>query len=329
MPPADRRHRPSRCAIELALGLCEQPTLRIAARLLHDEFPQEAESLIACGAFGAGPLSPTAVDSSSHDDRPVDLVWDSEARGYRWFSPTSGWVRANEEDVKVHILDLDWLIGVLGEGVGIKRRFAPHCLVDGHLWDLGEAWIGKRKIAVLFGRRLGHAENLNRVCGALTHRVGRPPGVLLTSNAAVSPHTDIPGRHRVIPLHNCFDMGTKKFGLDLDVIAGIVGGGQSLHPDQPIQPSPDFRFIRVGDRTFKFGGDKQRQVIKYLYTRWRDGEERVSSATMLEELEFSHGMRVRDLFKDHPDWNDLIVYEGGACWLRCDELLDEQKATLG
>jgi len=70
-------------------------------------------------------------------------------------------------------------------------------------------------------------------------------------------------------------------------------------------------------------------IHKYLDTRWRDGEERVSIATMFEELEFSDELRLRDLFKDHPDWRDLIEYEGGACWLRYDELLEEQKATPG
>ncbi len=282
-----------------------------------------------CGALVAGPLSPATVDSSSHDDRPVDLVWDAETKGYRWFSPTAGWVRAGEEDVKVYVLDLDWLIDVLGEGVGIKSRSASYCLVDGHLWDLGETWVGKRKITVLFGRRVGHAETLDRVCDALTHRVGRAPGVLLTSSAGVTRHTDIPGRHRVVPLHDCLVAGAEEFKLDLHVIAGIVSGGQPLHPDQQIQPSADFRSVRVGDRTFRFRGDKQRQVIEYLYTRWRDGEDRVSSATMLEELEFSDGLRLRDLFKGHHDWRDLIRYADGACWLRCDELLEEQKATPG
>ena len=57
-------------------------------------------------------------------------------------------------------------------------------------------------------------------------------------------------------------------------------------------------------------------MIEYLYTRWRDGEERVSVATMFEDLEFSPSARLRDLFKGHADWRDLIGYGDGACWLK-------------
>ncbi len=57
-------------------------------------------------------------------------------------------------------------------------------------------------------------------------------------------------------------------------------------------------------------------MIEYLYTHWCDGEERVSTAVMLEDLEFSVSSRLRDLFKGHPNWQDLIGYGDGACWLR-------------
>jgi hypothetical protein len=44
---------------------------------------------------------------------------------------------------------------------------------------------------------------------------------------------------------------------------------------------------------------------------------------MLEELECSNTRRLRDLFKGHPNWQELIGIKDGACWLRCDELLAE------
>jgi hypothetical protein len=44
---------------------------------------------------------------------------------------------------------------------------------------------------------------------------------------------------------------------------------------------------------------------------------------MFEELEWANTRRLRDLFKGHAGWQELIGYENGTCWLRCDELLAE------
>jgi hypothetical protein len=50
---------------------------------------------------------------------------------------------------------------------------------------------------------------------------------------------------------------------------------------------------------------------------------------MSEELEFASASRLRDLFKGHPDWQDLIGQKDGACWLRCDEILAEADDGAG
>jgi hypothetical protein len=45
---------------------------------------------------------------------------------------------------------------------------------------------------------------------------------------------------------------------------------------------------------------------------------------MFSELDFRGANRLRDLFKGHSNWQDLIGQEDGACWLRYGELLSEQ-----
>ena len=44
---------------------------------------------------------------------------------------------------------------------------------------------------------------------------------------------------------------------------------------------------------------------------------------MFEEFEWANTKRLRDLFKGHADWQELIGHKDGACWLRCDEILAE------
>jgi hypothetical protein len=125
----------------------------------------------------------------------------------------------------------------------------------------------------------------------------------------------------VLPIIQCAKAGAPQFHLDVSIIYTAAHGLRSVRPRSPVQVDAEFRVVRVGDREFRFRGDKQRQVVEYLYGAWERGERRVSVALMITDLDFPETTRLRDLFKGHPDWKDLIGYEDGACWLRCDELL--------
>jgi hypothetical protein len=68
------------------------------------------------------------------------------------------------------------------------------------------------------------------------------------------------------------------------------------------------------------------KIVEYLFNAWEDGVESVSTEVMFADLEFKSSSRMRDIFKDHEDWRDLIEATGGACRLRIRELLQEQRA---
>ena len=90
-----------------------------------------------------------------------------------------------------------------------------------------------------------------------------------------------------------------------------------------------FRHLWVGEREFKFGGDKRRQIVEYLFNAWDGGEESVSTEVMFADLEYDVSSRMRDIFKGHPDWRDLIETTGGSCRLRIRELLEAESPNAG
>ena len=45
------------------------------------------------------------------------------------------------------------------------------------------------------------------------------------------------------------------------------------------------------------------------------GDKKVRIETALEAARSNAG-HIQKLFKGHPDWQDLIGYGGGYCWLR-------------
>ena len=138
--------------------------------------------------------------------------------------------------------------------------------------------------------------------------------MLLTTTPRVARHVHIPGQHRIIALADCLRGDETGFRLDLDVIAGLLAGLRPQSIARLIEPSADFRIVRAQGETFVFRGDKQRQVIEYMHERWLDGVERISTAEMMDDLGFPIDTRLRDLFKKHPAWNNLIKEAGGAAW---------------
>lgn len=218
---------------------------------------------------------------------------------------------------------LGWIAGHLGFGAGGRHVE----LVPDRLWDLGDVWLGerksdKRKTAIYFARRLGDPGVQTSVQEALRPRAGRPPGVILTSSSTVEPaNPATTGGGAIVPIRTCARAGIVGFSFDAGIIHAAAHGSRPTHPRAALQADAECRVVRVGAREFRFGGDKQRDVVRYLCGAWGRGQGLVSTALMFSELEFSENTRLRDLFSKHPDWRDLIGFKRGACWLKCDELL--------
>lgn len=301
-------------AVDLLLKLMEAPEAVLSGAALHDFYPDAGGALIAAGALKDDGYEPVITGMADHDDLPVHLTWRSEVGGYAYFSPSAGWIKVENERLTRYRVDFDWLIGVLSRQLRIPRTIEPKCLLKDVMWDLGDAWIGKRKATFLLGRRLSTSRTLDEVCDALARRVGRPPGVLLTTTRRLARHVRIPGQHQIVTLADCLRGDGTGLRLDLDVIGGVFAGLRPQRTAQLIEANADFRIVRAKGETFVFRGDKQRQVIGYMHERWLDGVERVSIAEMMDDLGFPIETRLRDLFKKHPAWEKLVKEEGGSAW---------------
>ena len=197
------------------------------------------------------------------------------SEAYAAFHPSRGWVLADHDARRRYRLDLEWLLRLIARDLGLPADGRVVSLESGLLWDLGEIWAGRRRAAVLYARRLGHPDELDRVCGGLKHRVGRRPGVVLTTCLGVSPHIHVPG-YRIVSLRECAGR-TRGTVVDPDMIADALDAQGSPEPG-PVRASVDFSTITVGDRMFYFRGSKQRQVVQYLYEQWQAGQPRVSAS---------------------------------------------------
>lgn len=301
-------------AIELVFRLCEQQPAEISWHVLNMHFDRLGEELISAGALVETTPSETIVMPVDLDDELVGFEWDADRQAFVGFHPNMGLVEADPWVRKRYRVNFDWLLSAIASGAGVLAGQRRVCLVDDQLWDLGDAWFGKRKATVLFARGLGRIDGLDLVCNALTRRVGRPPGILLTATGPISRHVVIPGQHRVLSLPDCTRGDVPGFAIDTDIISGVLNGIRPQRPAQLIEPSTDFRIVRALGQTFTFKGDKQRSILEHMYQKWLDGEDRVGVAEMIAYLDLSAKTRVRDVFKKHPAWDVLLTEKQGSCW---------------
>lgn len=314
-------------AAELLLTIMDLPTMAVSAIALDDYHSEAGAELMALGALESDGFEPVVVSQADHDDAMVSAIWDGDAGGYGTFSPAVGMVPIDNRAIGRYRLCSSWVVGWIAAEVGLSSGARPVELVPDRVWDLGDVWLGerkseKRRTAIYLARRLGEPGTLARLRGALRSRAGRPPGVILSSSPAAMTE-DATTTAPIMPILRCASAGAPGFRLDAAVIRAAVHGARPSSSDLPVRVDAECRVVRVGTREFQFRGDKQRQVIRYLHDAWDRGEERVNTALMFSDLEFPETTRLRDLFKGHVDWKDLIGIEAGTCWIRYEDLLAE------
>jgi hypothetical protein len=124
----------------------------------------------------------------------------------------------------------------------------------------------------------------------------------------------IPGQHRMLHLTDCMRGDMPVFAIDAEIISGVLSGIRPQRPARLIEPSPDFRIVRALGRTFTFKGDKHRRMLEYMYYKWVDGEDRVSTAEMIADLNLPEKTRVSKDFRKNPAWDVLLTEKKGSCW---------------
>lgn len=315
-------------AVALCRDVVEASGCRISSAVLFDYHREAGQSLIEAGVLKADAHDPVAVSAVDHDDEAVSLTWSPEHGGYGYFSPAAGWVAVPAERLQKFHVDMEALIGRLVDRLDLPGTARPTERISGVLWEIGDARLPGRngRVPIWFARRLGDAEVWRQVVAYLA---GRPPSdfrVVITTSAAARLRREELSRHDIIEIRDVDDHG---LGLVVEpsYLAAQLTAGAASSGENPVRHASGFRHVWVGDREFRFNGDKHRQIVEYLFNAWTRGEPSVSLAAMFADLEFETTSRLRDIFKGHKDWKALIEAKGGACRLRVEELLEEQRAN--
>jgi hypothetical protein len=82
--------------------------------------------------------------------------------------------------------------------------------------------------------------------------------------------------------------------------------------------SEDGGWIRVGTRQYLFTGLFQKGIVRQLYEAWHEGNPRVRTQSLLEDVG-SRSKQISHVFSGaDPRWREVILYSKGYVWLNAD-----------
>jgi hypothetical protein len=138
----------SRSALALLLNLMNTPRMESAVDYLNS-------SGVFDEVLAARLLSPVNSGQTTIcvDGKDRELIRNPDGPDYRYFSEAVGWVDVSANGICRFRLDPQRVLALIRGWLDISQRQAITNLQVDAIWDLGDMWVGKRRLAVLFMRR--------------------------------------------------------------------------------------------------------------------------------------------------------------------------------
>lgn len=302
----------SRSALALLLNLMNTPRMESAVDYLNS-------SGVFDEVLAARLLSPvnSGQTTTCVDGKDRELIRNPDGPDYRYFSEAVGWVDVSANGICRFRLDPQRVLALIRGWLDISQRQAVTNLQVDAIWDLGDMWVGKRRLAVLFMRRAHLAASVTNLRNALLNFPRRRSAIVLTDVAINSYGPSLPGEPLCIALGDlllpeqlCVSV------IEKDMIGELIGYGpaQTEHK-APVSCSDDGGELHVNGEDYFFTGLTQKRIIRLLFDAWEAGQSRLRTTAVLEEAE-SKATAMSQAFSGYKgDWKKVIGYGDGCCWL--------------
>lgn len=258
-----------------------------------------------------------AVGTDEHD-RPVELIWSPENGRFGYFSESAGWVSVNHSAIASFAISIDHAISVITRDFNFAGRSCAKVVAEDRLWDVGYVRLGRPKPnPVLFSRRLFEPATKTVVERFLRSSPTSTRRLLMTSTTPDRLAAEFAG----CLLVSLWDVLSDDLTVSPDTMAMLLDKRPAIQPDEIIRLVADGKEVVFKGERYRFvKGLRQRAVIKELYARYRAGEYWVSSAEVAVDAGLGEKTRIRDAFKDHPAWGQLLTERDGMCGFCFDEV---------
>ncbi|EKF9276408.1 hypothetical protein O1B68_002149 [Vibrio cholerae] len=306
----------SRIALALLFDLLSTPKMELSAEQFNAR--EEYRELLATRLLTPVSSTPT---SACIDGRDHDILPNTTGPGFGYFSTGAGWMSVPMEALQRYRADPLRVFAVLRSWTDIPDRSSVAVLQHDAIWDLGDSWVGKRKLAVLFLRRAHLPKSVQQLQQTLKVFPRRKSAMVLTDVPINTFGPDLPGEPLCTDLMGLIPPGEEMVGaIDKDLIADLLGLGiPKRYQTGPVYCSEDGGELVVNGETYHFTGDIHRSIIRQLTDAWLRGEPRLRTTAVLVEAE-SNAKAISQAFnRCKTDWRKVVRYGNGFCWLIVDE----------
>lgn len=293
-------------AVDLLLELLElrEPRLSGAAAELR---PHPARRLMAAGLLVPQDHEAGSASLADHDDVPVSLIWSEQHAALAYFSPAVGLVPVPHDRLLRHRVDVEAVLAATTARMDLSRARAPHALVEGLLWEIGEVRLGRRpaRVPLWFARRLVDPAVLREVADAARARPHNRLRVILTSaRPSRVAEVEIPGA-AVVALRDVLAT-PDDIAVSPDILDARLRGVPPVATG-PLTLSPDRTKLSInGGDPIPFRSEAQKEAIQKLVDAYHAG-------TRLRARELTHQPSLQTFF-GKAKWARLSRYlktEGG------------------
>ena len=292
--------------IQLLATLCEVEPSEILGQQL-DELPDGPiyRQLIHLTALAHVGNAGSVFCFACQEPHPVPVEYAGQGR-YRIYCPEAGYQDVDPNRLKRYIVDESWIIRAIGSPLGLREQPCDRDAVA--VW-IGRAQFGRYPCHLFFGQRLFDKARFLAACQLMTSRMGKAPGVLVTTTSTALIPGALPPRSAPLELESILRLEDGRVSLDDEPFHSLLSG-RPAHPGDMIGYtfSPGFRTAVVGDESYNFS-DKQALVVEALFEARRSGTGRLHQ-TELQGLADTN-QKMGQLFRNHPAYGNLIKHDAG------------------
>jgi hypothetical protein len=297
----------SRRGGELLLRVLEQQQPLITAAAVAEWLDGAHTALVDAGALElhGAVRSVLVVGEDGPAFRDLTLQPGHNANGY--YDAADGSVAVPLDEQRLLRVSLPWWLAWLVSSLELTNSSRPTALVAENAWDIGDLWIDRRrKVPVIFARRLHREQTCQALAEALTKRAGRGDPLVLTSGRCPPLRLDAGVTLAPVSLLAVLTNDADNFVIDRGLLLSPYNVGQQPAVTSPLYLSPDGRLLTIhGNVTVRFKSDIHVTIIRRLVEGYREGK-RYSARELLDHAHSSAKL-LRQAFGEQR-WAELEPY---------------------
>lgn len=271
MPDPSARLTAEAVTLLLEMMDLEEPMLNGAVAEL---MPGPVAVLRAAGILVPHGHEAVSASLADHDDVPVTMIQTETSGCLGYFSPAVGLTAVPAERLNLNRVDMVRALSVVGADLDFPPARPPRSLVDGLLWELGGARLGKRaaRVQTWFARRLWDPVVRRQVEAALRARP-YPGDVVIICSSPTGRLLNVALPGAILVALKDATLSEDSLSVSAEVLGARITGTAFVAPRGPVDLSPDGTLLKIrGSELMTFKSEGHIAAMRKLVDAFYRGE---------------------------------------------------------